>query len=558
VVALDPIGGEWEVGSRAREIELEHPEAAVSSIKRLIGRHYDDAVVRESLEKSWMLHEVTESQKRRGALEVVIGDKHLTPQEISAKILRKLKVQAEAWLGHEINSAVISVPAYFHDSQRQATRDAGRIAGLEVRRVLNEPTAACLAYGYKKLASERRVVAVYDLGGGTFDISILEVGRGPFRVRATNGDTFLGGDDLNWLIVKWVLEQGHRADKERWYADRSALAHLFAAAEQGKRQLSSAQETRISLPESLTSALGLDALDLSLTRTQLESIAAPWIARTFEPCRQALKDARLQASDIDEVLLVGGQTRMQAVRKAVQDFFGIEPDTSLAPEEVVALGAAVQAAINAGEAHGLRLLDVVSLSLGVQQLGGLMDVLVPRNTPLPFQVQKSYSTTYDDQEVVEVHIYQGEKPMVRDNISLGSFMLKGIPPAPRGVPEIEVAFNVDDDGILHVSALDKQTGVSNQMTITDPVRLNEEEIAEMVRHAEEHEAEYAALQKEEEERLQIARLKEELHSMLEAAQTSIPQDTIAAVREALALTSPEDTTSHLEKLRQLWHAVKQR
>jgi molecular chaperone DnaK len=483
VVALDPENETWVVGREARAIALRKPRAAIYSIKRFIGRRYSDDILKEELQHGRILYELEESRRRRDAIEIALGQRYLTPQEVSAKVLKKLKTDAEAYLGQEISQAVVTVPAYFHDSQRQATRDAGQIAGLNVRRVLNEPTAACLAFGYKKLKEPRRLVAVYDLGGGTFDISLLEAGRGPFRVRATNGDTHLGGDDLDWMILDWILEQIGGTTAKQLHQDIVALAQLRAASEQAKIALSSQETTHITIPGPLGTSDCHD-LDVKFTRTELNAIAEGFIAKTLGPCAQALQDARLKASDIEEVILVGGQTRMPAIRNAVREFFDNEVNVSVNPEEVVALGAGVQAAILAGKATGLRLADVVPLSLGVETQR-CMNVLIQRNAAVPITVTKSYSTAYDNQESVEINVYQGERRMAADNIKLASFMLKGIEPAPQGEPKIEVTFTVDQDSILHVKAVDVTTGNEKEITITDSVRLNEEEIAAMIKAAEE-------------------------------------------------------------------------
>lgn len=475
VVAIDPLNGKWVVGERAKAIAIEHPNAAIYSAKRFIGRRYSDKAVQGNLEKMRILYEVEESRQRRDGIEVAIGSNRLTPQEVSAKVLQYMKASAETHLNHEITEAIITVPAYFHDSQRQATRDAGRITGLNVKRVLNEPTAACLAFGFKKLAEERKTVAVYDLGGGTFDISIVDIGRGPFRVRATNGDTYLGGDDLDWAIVDWVIEQIGGGEAWQLTQDVMALAQLRAAVEKSKKELSFADETQIQVKGELSPKSKITDVDLSLTQAQLKHLAEPFIKRTLESCKRALHDARLTPSEITEVLLVGGQTRMPTIREAVRDFFGVEPNISVEPEEVVALGAAVQAAILAGEAAGIKLADVVSLTLGVNTKGS-MNPIIPRNTPIPVVKTKIYSTAEDNQESVEIQVYQGEAKPVADNIKLGEFILTGLAPAPAEKPEIEVTFHVDQDGILHVTGKDLYSGNFQEITITDSMRLSDGEI----------------------------------------------------------------------------------
>ncbi len=478
IVALDPESGEWVVGKPAKQLATSNPQVAIYSAKRFMGRRYSDEAVQKALTKMHVLYELEESKNKRDGIEVVVGNSHLIPQEVSAKLLEHLKKNAEKELGHKVDEAVITVPAYFHDSQRQATRDAGRIAGMDVRRVLNEPTAACLAFGYQKLAEERKIVAVYDLGGGTFDISILEVGRGPFRVRATNGDTYLGGDDIDWLIVEWVLGK-LGATQKKLSEDMLVLARLRAAVETAKKELSVKEKAQIEIAGPLDSISEVTDLSIELTRAELEKLTRSIIDKTLLPCHKALHDARLKASDIQEVLLVGGQTRMPLIREAVRDFFGREPNISVNPEEVVALGAAVQAAMMAGEATGLKLADVIPLSLGVNTKG-LIDTIIPRNTPIPVVKTKMYSTVVDNQESVEIRIYQGEEERAQEKNKLGEFILKGINPAPAEEPEIEVTFHVDQDGILHVTGKDLRTGNSQELTITNSMRLSEEEIEAMV------------------------------------------------------------------------------
>jgi len=480
VVAVD--GEEIVVGRRARQLRIEHPDAAVYSIKRFIGRRLDETVVQDDLHQMRILYTIG-SSPNRGGIEVTLGNRHLTPQQLSAHILRKLKRDAETILGHPVTEAVITVPAYFHDSQRQATRDAGLLAGLNVKRVINEPTAACLAFAHRRLLEPRRTVAVFDLGGGTFDVSILEIGKGPFRVRSTHGDTHLGGDDFDWAIVEWVIASLPPADQATVRADASALSRLAAAAERAKVALSTQDSARLQVTGALGSTTAVRDLDVELTQANLDQLAAPLISRALNSCQNALNDARLQPQAIREVLMVGGQTRMPAVRAAVRQFFGIEPNVSVDPDEVVALGAAVQAAILNNEATGLMLADVTPLSLGVNTVGK-MDQLIPRNSPVPFEVSRLYSTVSDKQETVDIQIYQGESPLVANNIRLGTVQLRGIEPAPAGQPEINVTFHVDPDGILHVSARNVRTGVLAEVTITDSLRLSDEDIAAQVREAE--------------------------------------------------------------------------
>ncbi|MUG92925.1 molecular chaperone DnaK [Scytonema sp. UIC 10036] len=551
VVAIDPANGQLVVGRRAYAIASLNPHSTIYSIKRFMGRRFQEDQVQEDLQKLRVLYELEESNQRQGGIEVAVGNKRLTPQEVSAKILQKLKADAEAFLGHRVDQAVITVPAYFHDSQRQATRDAGRLAGLEVKRVLNEPTAACLAFGYKKLTETRQKIAVYDLGGGTFDISILEVGRGPFRVRATNGNTHLGGDDIDQRIVEWILNEIGGDEKRRLQEDLLALARLRVAAEQAKIDLSSVDVVQVQIPGQLSPISNVRDLNLMLSRAQLESMAEALISQTLIPCRQALQDARLLVDDLQEVLLVGGQTKMPAIRKAVQDFFGKKLNVSLNPEEVVAEGAAVQAAMIAGVTTGLKLADVVPLTLGVNSKGR-MDIIIPRNTPVPFVKTKVYSTAYDNQESVEVQIYQGERPLVTDNIKLGGFILNGVEPALAGLPEIEVTFRVDQDGILHVSGKDLHTGNFKEVTITDSVRLSEEDIEATIQEAENHAAEDAAQRQQGEMEEQAEQLVKRLKELLTEKRKILSVELAIAISEVLKVSSPNDWTEYVTKLKNLW------
>jgi molecular chaperone DnaK len=450
--------GEILTGQVAKRQAITNPENTVFSIKRFMGRRYDEVLQEIKL----VPYKVVKAPN--GDVRIEIRGKQYSPPEISAMILRKLKEAAEAYLGQKVTQAVITVPAYFNDSQRQATKDAGQIAGLEVLRIINEPTAASLAYGLDKKKDEQ--IAVYDLGGGTFDISILELGQGVFEVKATNGDTHLGGDDFDQRVIDWIAEEFRKEHGIDLRKDRMALQRLKEAAEKAKIELSSTLQTEVNLPFITADATGPKHLVMTLTRAKLEALVADLVERTVEPCRQAMKDAGVSASDVDEVVLVGGQTRMPKVQELVKQLFGREAHKGVNPDEVVAVGAAIQAGVLAGDVKDVVLLDVTPLSLGVETLGGVMTVLIPRNTTIPARKSEIFSTAADNQTAVDIHVLQGERPLVRDNRTLGRFRLEGIAPAPRGVPQIEVAFDIDANGILKVSARDTATGKEQQITIT--------------------------------------------------------------------------------------------
>jgi molecular chaperone DnaK len=468
--------GEILVGQVAKRQAITNPENTVFSIKRFMGRRHDEVVQEIKL----VPYKVVKAAN--GDARVEIRGKQYAPPEISAMILRKLKEAAEAYLGEKVTQAVITVPAYFNDSQRQATKDAGKVAGLDVLRIINEPTAAALAYGMDK--KKEQTIAVYDLGGGTFDISVLEIGEGVFEVKATNGDTHLGGDDFDQHVIDWIAEEfakEHGIDLRR---DRMALQRLKEAAEKAKCELSTTLQTEINLPFITADASGPKHLVLTLTRAKLESLVADLVERTLGPCRQAMQDAGVTSKEIDEVILVGGQTRMPKVQEAVKQLFGKEPHKGVNPDEVVAVGAAVQAAVLTGEVKDLLLLDVTPLSLGIETLGGVMTPLIQRNTTIPTKKSEVFTTAADSQTSVEVHVLQGERPMARDNRTLGKFHLVGIPPAPRGVPQVEVTFDIDANGILNVSAKDTATGKQQNITITASSGLTKDEIERMVNDAE--------------------------------------------------------------------------
>jgi len=478
VVAISK-SGERIVGQSARRQAVINPENTIYAVKRLIGRHFDEEEVQRDLKTA--PYQIVRSGE---GVKVTMGDKEYSPQEVSAMILSKMKADAETKLGEKITEAIITVPAYFNDSQRQATKDAGQIAGLDVKRIINEPTAAALAYGFDKKQGQK--IVVYDLGGGTFDVSVLDISADTVEVKSTNGDTHLGGEDFDQRIINWILEEFKKDQGLDLSKDTLALQRIKESAEKAKIELSTAQETEINQPFITTDANGPKHLVMKLSRAKLEALVSDLVEKTIEPCKKALADSGFQLSDINEVLMVGGMTRMPLVLQKVKEYFSKEPNLSVNPDEVVALGAAVQAGVLQGDVKDVLLLDVTPLTLGIETLGGVATPLIERNTTIPTSKSQVFSTAADGQTAVEIHVVQGERPMAKDNKTLGNFTLDGIPSAPRGVPQVEVKFDLDANGILNVSATDKATNKQQNITITSSSGLSKEEIEKMKKEAEMH------------------------------------------------------------------------
>ena len=552
--------GERMVGQPAKRQAVVNPENTIFSVKRLMGRGIDDPETQRTMEM--VPYEVVAGPQGDARVHVPVVDQTLTPQEVSADILRKLKRDAEAYLGEQVTQAVITVPAYFNDSQRQATKDAGKIAGLEVLRIINEPTAAALAYGLDK--EDQQTIVVFDLGGGTFDVSVLEVGDGLVEVKATHGDTHLGGDDWDERIVDWMIKE-YKADQGIDLSnDKQALQRLREAAEKAKMELSSVPQTEINLPFVTADASGPKHLLMTLTRSKFEQLTEDLVDRLRKPVEQALKDAGVKSGDINEVVLVGGSTRMPMVQNLVENMTDKAANKSVNPDEVVSIGAAIQGGVLAGDVSDVLLLDVTPLSLGLETMGGVMTVLITRNTTIPTRKTQIFSTAEDNQSAVDVHVLQGERQMAADNKTLGMFRLEGIPPAPRGMPQIEVTFDIDANGILNVSAKDKATGKEQNIQITATTNLSESEVEEMVKSARSHEAEDRRARELADARnradhfiYSVQKTLNELGERVPQTERSVVENTINELQQALEGDDAKRINDLIQQLEQASHAFSQ-
>lgn len=543
IVAVNK-NGERLVGQTAKRQAVINPDNTIFSVKRLIGRTIDDPEVKRDIDI--MPYKIV---KADGHVKVKMGDKEFTPEEVSAMILGKLKADAEKFLGQPVTEAVITVPAYFNDAQRQATKDAGKIAGLEVKRIINEPTAAALAYGLEKNKEEK--VVVYDLGGGTFDVSVLELGDGVFEVKSTNGDTHLGGDDFDVVLINHLIDEFKKDQGIDLKEDKAAMQRLKEAAEKAKIELSTTNESSVNIPFVTADASGPKHLDMTLTRADFEKLVLELVESTLKPCEEALKDAGVKKEDINEVILVGGMTRMPLVQKKVEEFFGKKPLQGVNPDEVVALGAAIQGGVLGGDVKDVLLLDVTPLSLGLETLGGVSTKLIERNSTIPTSKSQVFSTAADNQTSVEINVLQGEREMSADNKSLGRFVLDGIPPAPRGIPQIEVSFNIDANGIVNVSAKDKATGKEQKITITGGGNLSKEDIDKMQKDAEAHAEDDKKKKEQVEARNQADTLIYTAEKSLKDAEGKVSDDDKKAVEEAAKALKDKLDSEDLEELKKL-------
>ncbi|HLW48118.1 MAG TPA: molecular chaperone DnaK [bacterium] len=545
--------GERLVGQMARRQAILNPENTVSSIKRFMGRRYNEV---ES-ERRIVPYKVEEGKNGAAVVNIPAAGKTFTPEEISAMILQKLKTDAEAYLGEKIESAVVTVPAYFNDAQRTATRNAGEIAGLKVLRIINEPTASALAYGRQLEQKHAKTILVFDLGGGTFDVSILEIGEGVYEVKATNGDTHLGGDDFDERIVNWLADEFKKQQGIDLRQDRQALQRLREAAERAKIELSTVVQTSINLPFITADATGPKHLDMTLTRAKFDELTADLVERCIGPFKQALSDAKLTEKDLNEVILVGGATRMPSVQELVRRLTGREPNKEVHPDEVVAVGAAIQAGVLAGDVREVVLLDVTPLSLGIETLGSVNTVLIPRNTTIPTRKTETFSTAEDGQTAVDVHVVQGERPMARDNRTLGKFQLDGIAPAPRGMPQIEVTFDIDANGILNVSAKDKATSREQSIKITGTGTLDKTEVDRLVKDAEAHASEDQRRREEAEVKNRGDSLAYQTERMLREVGDKVPAEERAKVEQALSELKDAVKDGNLDRIKRATDALQQ-